>query len=86
MFNGIDSSAARRSCRRSLFSVALRKLDLLDSAVALNDLSVPPGNRLETLRGGREGQYSIRINDRYRVCSGWSDAGASNVEIVDNYG
>ena len=86
VFNVINSSAARRSCPRSLLSVASRKIDLLDSAVALNDLSVPPGNRLEALRGGREGQYSIRINDRYRVCSGWSDAGASDVEIVDYHG
>jgi proteic killer suppression protein len=83
VFNGENSTAARRSCPRSLLSVASRKLDLLDSVVALNDLSVPPGNRLEPLRGDREGQYSIRINDQYRVCFDWSDAGASDVEIID---
>ncbi|MCH8989053.1 MAG: type II toxin-antitoxin system RelE/ParE family toxin [Chloroflexi bacterium] len=83
VFNGHNSSAARRSCPRSLLSVASRKLDLLDSAAALNDLSVPPGNRLETLRGHRDGQYSIRINEQYRVCFSWSDSGASDVEITD---
>ena len=83
VFNGINSSAARRTCPRSLLNLAARKLDLLDASVALNDLSIPPGNRLEVLRGDREGQYSIRINERYRICFGWSDPGASDVEITD---
>ena len=83
VFNGENSSAARRSCPRSLFNVASRKLDLLDSAATLIDLSVPPGNRLEILKGDRAGQYSIRINERYRVCFTWSDSGPGDVEITD---
>jgi|TARA_B110000196_G_C20902625_1_gene546631 proteic killer suppression protein len=83
VFNGVSSAASRRTCPWSLLSMASRKLDLLDSAVALNDLMVPPGNRLEALRGDLEGQYSIRINERYRICFAWSDSGAGTVEIVD---
>ncbi|MAB00906.1 MAG: Killer protein [Stappia sp.] len=62
--------------------VACRKLAMLDAAVDLNDLRAPPGNRLEALRGDRSGQYSIRINDQYRICFVWND-GAENVEITD---
>lgn len=64
-------------------TVAERKLQMLDSASALKDLRAPPGNRLEALSGDREGQHSIRINDQWRVCFKWTDAGASDVEIVD---
>ncbi len=56
---------------------------MLDSAVELGDLRVPPGNRLESLKGNRKGQYSIRINDQWRVCFVWDDGNACNVEIVD---
>jgi proteic killer suppression protein len=56
---------------------------LLDAAGALNDLRAPPGNRLEQLKGNRQGQHSIRINDQWRVCFVWSDGGADDVEIVD---
>ena len=63
--------------------IALRKIRQLQAATCLNDLRVPPGNRLEALRGDREGQFSIRVNDRYRVCFEWKDGFASNVEIVD---
>jgi proteic killer suppression protein len=66
-----------------LQQAALRKLLLLDAAEDLEDLRVPPGNRLEKLKGDRSGQYSIRINDRYRVCFSWSQGGADDVEIVD---
>jgi proteic killer suppression protein len=62
---------------------ALRKLLLLDAAGALEDLRVPPGNRLEALRGDRRGQWSIRVNDRWRVCFGWRDGDAYDVELVD---
>jgi proteic killer suppression protein len=62
---------------------ALRKLVLLDVAVALEDLRVPPGNRLEKLAGDRAGQYSIRINDQWRICFEWSDGDVYEVEIVD---
>lgn len=62
---------------------ALRKLVMLDAAESLDDLRVPPGNRLEKLRGDREGQYSIRINQQWRICFAWTAAGPSDVEIVD---
>ncbi|MBF2051523.1 MAG: type II toxin-antitoxin system RelE/ParE family toxin [Elainella sp. C42_A2020_010] len=65
-------------------SVALRKLLMLDAAVPINDLCVPPGNRLKKLEGDREGQYSIRINDQWRICFIRTDEGnADHVEIVD---
>jgi proteic killer suppression protein len=63
--------------------VALRKLVMIDAAVKLDDLRVPPGNRLEALTGDRVGQHSIRINQQWRVCFIWTDAGAEKVEIVD---
>mgnify|MGYP000858361812 CR=1 FL=1 len=83
IFNGVNSKAARRTCPRSLWSVAIRKLDQLDSAQALNDLRVLPGNRLEALHGDREGQHSIRINEQYRICFSWQGDDAVAVEIVD---
>lgn len=63
--------------------IALRKLTQLDVAMTLDDLRVPPGNRLEKLKGDREGQYSIRINDQYRVCFFWTIKGPEEVEICD---
>jgi proteic killer suppression protein len=67
----------------NIAKVARRKLRQLEIAGRLDDLRVPPGNYLEALKGNRAGQYSIRINDRWRVCFCWTDAGAENVEIVD---
>lgn len=64
-------------------NVARRKLRQLEIAAQLSDLNVPPGNRLELLKGKRSGQYSIRINAQWRLCFGWKDAGAHDVEIVD---
>ena len=63
--------------------VALRKLAMLDAAESLDDLRVPPGNRLEKLKGSRRGSYSIRINDQWRICFHWTNAGPEEVEIVD---
>ncbi len=63
--------------------VAKRKLAMLDAAAVLNDLKSPPGNRLEMLRGDRKGQYSIRINDQYRICFVWRSHDAFEVEITD---
>jgi toxin HigB-1 len=63
--------------------VARRKLRMLNNAGRLDDLRLPPANRLEALRGERKGQYSIRINDQWRICFGWTGAGATGVEIVD---
>ena len=67
----------------NIASVARRKLRQLEIAGRLDDLRVPPRNRLETLRGDRAGQYSIRIDDQFRECFRWADTGAENVEIVD---
>ena len=63
--------------------VAMRKLAMLDSATRLDDLRVPPANRLELLRGDRAGQYSIRVNDQYRICFIWTARGPADVEICD---
>lgn len=80
-----ETLASGRRVRRlvNIETVARRKLRQLQIAGRLEDLRVPPGNRLEALRGDREGQHSIRVNDQYRVCFRWSDAGAVDVEIVD---
>ncbi len=83
VFNGVNTLRARRACPRSLWTVAVRKLDQLDSAGLLDDLRVPPGNRLEALSGKRRGQYSIRINAQYRICFQWTEDGPSDVDIVD---
>ena len=68
---------------RPFDTVARRKLDMLAAATELRDLRSPPGNRLQALKGDRAGQHSIRINDQYRVCFRWTDAGPTDVEIVD---
>ena len=68
---------------QSIETVARRKLRQLEIAGRLDDLRVPPGNRLEPLKGDRSGRHSIRINDRYRVCFRWTTGGAEDVEIVD---
>ena len=83
VFDGKNTKAARRVCPRSLWRVATRKLDQLDSVDSLNELGVPPGNHLEALTGDRKGQHSIRINDQYRVCFIWTNTGPGMVEIVD---
>ena len=66
-----------------IFKVARRKLGFLEDAVDINDLRIPPGNRLEALKRSRVGQHSIRINDQWRVCFHWKDGNAYNVEITD---
>lgn len=74
------------SCKRvptQLNRQALRKLYILNAALAVENLAVPPGNRLDGLRGDRAGQHSIRINDRYRICFVWRDGNAYDVEVVD---
>jgi toxin HigB-1 len=83
LFNGRASRAARQVLPQSLRRVASRKLEALDSAEALQDLRVPPGNRLEALKGNRAGQHSIRINDQFRICFVWTNVGPEAVEIVD---
>lgn len=83
VFDGANTKEARRVCPRRLWRIAARKLDQLDSIGSLKELRVPPGNRLEALKGVRKGQYSIRINDRYRVCFLWIEAEPDQVQIVD---
>jgi len=72
-----------RKFPQEIQQVAYRKLRMLNNAIDLNDLRIPPANRLEKLSGDREGQYSIRINDQWRICFDWSDGDAMRVEIVD---
>ncbi len=63
--------------------IARRKLEILNAALSLQSLRIPPGNRLEQLKGSKKGQYSIRINDQWRICFRWEDGNATEVEIVD---
>lgn len=86
-FQCADTEALAKGDRVRRFiniaDVARRKLRQIEIAGRLNDLRVPPGNRLEALKGNRAGQHSIRINDQWRVCFRWTEAGAEDVEIVD---
>ncbi len=79
VFNRVRVSRWSKEIQRQ----ALRKLLILDAAERVEDLRVPPGNKLERLRGDRTGQYSIRINDQWRICFNWSNGQATEVEIVD---
>ena len=72
-----------RKLPQSIQRIALRKLMMIDNAEKLDDLRIPPANRLEALKGDRQGQYSIRINDQYRICFVFADSGICQVEIVD---
>ena len=83
IFNGQNTKEARKICPRTLWKIAARKLDQLDSAAEVDDLRIPPGNRLEALTGDRQGQFSIRVNLQYRICFSWDENGPGNVEIVD---
>lgn len=83
IFNGKNTKDARVLCPREVWKIATRKLDQLDSASKLDDLKIPPGNMFEPLKGNRKGEYSIRINNQYRICFIWSDAGPDQIEITD---
>ena len=83
IFNGKASKSTMRICPKSLWNIAIRKLDQLDSVLSLGELRVPPGNRLEVLSKNRKGQHSIRINDQYRICFKWTETGPADVEITD---
>ena len=83
IFNGKATKAAMRICPKDLWKIAILKLDQLDSVLKLDELRVPPGNRLEILSGDRKGQNSIRINDQYRICFNWTEIGPTDVEITD---
>jgi proteic killer suppression protein len=79
IWNGIRSKRLPQSIQQ----IARRKLRMLNNARSLNDLRIPPANRLEALRGNRKGQHSIRINDQWRICFAWMDGDAVHVEIMD---
>jgi len=83
IFNGVNSKAARKVCPQTLWRITSRKLDQLDSVQQLEELKVPPGNRLEKLSGNRKTEFSIRINEQYRICFIWGEAGPANVEVTD---
>jgi toxin HigB-1 len=82
LFYGRDRKAARCQLPMVPWALASRKLDAVGQAGELQDLRIPPGNRLEALRGDREGQHSTRINNEYRICFRWTDAGPEDVEVV----
>jgi proteic killer suppression protein len=83
IFNGNNTKEARKTCPVVLWKACGRKLDQLDSVTALQDMNIPPGNQLELLKGNRQGQHSIRINEQYRICFTWTNLGPDEVEIVD---
>jgi toxin HigB-1 len=83
IFDGVASRVARKCCPQSIWPVAQRKLDQINRVEDVQDLKIPPGNRLERLKGNRETQYSIRINQQYRICFQWEEGHAYEVEITD---
>lgn len=83
IYNGVGSKLARKACPHTIWRIAARKLDQLDSVAELEELRVPPGNRLEALSGNRKGEFSIRINEQYRICFKWDESGPYDVEVTD---
>jgi proteic killer suppression protein len=83
IYNGINSKNTRKILPVKLKNIALRKLYFLENATDIMDLKIPPSNKLELLQGNRNGQYSIRINNRYRICFIWTEMGVKQVEITD---
>lgn len=83
VFDVTASKRASKSCPPDLWTVARRKLDILNQADTIQDLKVPPRNRLEALKGDRKGHHSIRVNDQFRICFRWTPTGPEDVEIVD---
>ena len=83
LYNGVNSREARKACPRTLWKIAGRKLDQLDSVTTLEELRIPPGNRLEALRGDRDGQHGVRISSQYRICFRWTDNGPSDLTVAD---
>jgi proteic killer suppression protein len=83
IFNGKNTKTARSLCPKPLWKIAARKLDQIDSVTSLDHLRVPPGNHFEALKRECLGQYSVRINDQYRICFKWIDGSPEDVEVVD---
>lgn len=82
IYNGVDSKPARK-IPMVIWSIAQRKLDMIDAAAEIKDLKIPPANRLEKLKGSLDGNFSIRINDQYRIIFKWINSAAENVKITD---
>jgi proteic killer suppression protein len=83
IFDGKSTKPAMKVCPKRLWKVATRKLDQLDSVSTLEELRVPPGNRLESLSGKRKGKFSVRINEQFRIMFRWTETGPADVEITD---
>lgn len=83
IFDGLSSRAARNCCPEAVWAIARRKLDQINRVGDVRELRLPPGNRLEALKGKRAGQFSIRINQKYRICFQWENGHAYQVEITD---
>jgi proteic killer suppression protein len=83
VFNGHETKKARKVCPDDLVRIARRKLDQVNQAASISDLRAPPSNHLEKLKADREGTYSIKINEQWRVCFRWTESGPEDVEIVD---
>jgi len=83
IFNGANSKVARKICPQTLWRIASRKLDQLDSVQLLEELRIPPGNKLESFSGDRNTEFNIRINEQYRICFVWDESGPNKVEITD---
>ncbi len=83
IYDGVNNAKSRKALPQELHQIARRKLDMLEAAKDINDLRVPPSNRLELLKGSLKGKYSIRINDQYRIVFSWTEKGAEDVEITD---
>jgi len=83
IFDGRNTKDARKTCPRDLWRIAARKLEQIDSVTVLEELRIPPGNRLEALSRDPKGQFGIRINQQFRVCFTWTEDGADAVDIVD---
>ena len=83
VLNGRNTKQARILCPQTLWNIAAKKLDQLDSAQSVDEMRIPPGNQLELLSGDRTGQWSFRINDQYRICFKWLGSDPEEVEITD---
>jgi toxin HigB-1 len=83
IFNGSNTAAARKTLPTDLWNVAFKKLSQLNAATAVGDMRLPPGNKLEKLSGNRAGQWSVRINDQYRICFTFDAGSVSAVEVTD---
>src|SRR5690349_6454377 len=83
LFNGIDSRRARKACSSTLRAIVARKMTQLNRVRSLSELAIPPGNRLEALKGTRRGLHSIRINDQFRICFRWEEGYVDDVEVTD---